>query len=124
MPFTVQGLEKIQAARLKLLKAMEPSGAFGRAVLYATTELFEGVQGRIHVDTGTYRAAQIPKVQGLVDQIYTGAYRNPKSGTAASVYGPYEEARGGSHAAYANTVRSDAPGVLGQAAKLVIEDLP
>lgn len=124
MPFTVRGLEKIQAARLQLLKAMEPQGAFGRAVLYATTELAQGVMERIHVDTGTYRAAQIPRVQGLVGRVYTGAYRNPKSGTPASVYGPYEEARGGSHAAYANTYKSDGPRVLGRAAQMVREDLP
>jgi hypothetical protein len=120
MPFTVQGLEKIQAARMQLIYAMQPNGALGKAVLLGTTQMFRGVQTRIHRDTGTYAAAQIPKVNGLKGMVYTGAYKNPKSGQAASVYGPFEEARGGGHAAYANTFKGDAPGVMHDAIKIVI----
>ena len=124
MPFTIQGLEKIQAARLKLLQDMQPSGALGKAVLYATTELYSGVKGRIHKDTGTYSAAQIVKVSGLVGQVYTGAYSNPKSGTAASVYGPYEEARGGSHATYSNTYQQDGVRIAETAGAMIVKELP
>lgn len=124
MPFSVKGLEKIQAARMQLIYAMQPTGALGKAVLLGTTQMFRGVQTRIHRDTGTYAAAQIPKVNGLKGIVYTGAYKNPKSGQAASVYGPYEEARGGGHAAYANTYRSDSAGVMEDAIKIVIAELP
>jgi hypothetical protein len=124
MPFTVQGLEKIQQARMRLIADMQPSGGLGKAVLYGTTQMFRGVQTRIHRDTGTYAAAQIPKVDGLKGSVRTGAYKNPKSGQSASVYGPYEEARGGGHAAYANTFKGDAPGVMGDAIKIVVSELP
>jgi hypothetical protein len=59
-------------------------------------------------------------VQGLSGRIYTASNRNPKGGTAASTYGPYEEARGGAHAAYANTFKGDAPGVM-NAIKIIVE---
>lgn len=124
MPFTVQGLEKIQAARLKLLQDMQPSGGLGKAVLYGTLQMQKGLAGRIHVDTGTYKAAQVTNVHGLVGRTYTAAYRNPKSGTPAGVYGPYEEARGGSHAAYANTFNQDGQRVLNEAGQIVIAELP
>lgn len=122
--FTVKGLEKIQAGRMQLIYAMQPQGALGKAVLYGTVQMFRGVQTRIHRDTGTYAAAQIPKVDGLHGMVRTGNYKNPKSGQSAAVYGPYEEARGGGHAAYANTFKGDAPGVMEDAIKIVIASLP
>jgi hypothetical protein len=124
MPFTVLGLEKIQAARLKLLQDMQPAGALGKAVLYGTLEIQKGLVGRIHVDTGTYKAAQVTNVHGLIGRTYTAAYRNPKSGTAASVYGPYEEARGRAHAAYGNTFNQDGQSILNEAGKMVASELP
>ena len=124
MPFTVQGLEKIQAARLRLIQEMQPDGALGKAVVYGTLAMQKGLVSRIHRDTGTYAAAQITNVHGLVGRIYTGAYRNPRSGQSASAYGPYEEARGGSHAAYGTTYREESPAIEARAIALVMGDLP
>jgi hypothetical protein len=124
MPFTVQGLEKIQAARLKLIQEMQPDGALGKAVVYGTLAMQKGLVSRIHRDTGTYAAAQITNVHGLVGRIYTGAYRNSRSGAAASTYGPIEESRGGSHAAYANTYREDGQSALGEMQRIVESSLP
>jgi hypothetical protein len=120
----VQGYEQIQAANRKLLQAMLPSGALGKAVLYGTQQMQKGTTARAHVDTGTYKASQTADVHGLIGRVYTASNRNPKSGAAASAYGPYEEARGGSHAAYATTFSQDAPGVMVEAIKLVIAELP
>lgn len=124
MPFTVQGLEKIQAAKLKMLAAMQPQGGLGKAVLYATKAMAEGVIQRAHRDTGTLAASIIPRVSGLRGLVYTGAYQNPKSGTPASVYAPFEEARGGSHALYARTFQEDGLRVLEEAGKIIIAELP
>jgi len=121
---TVQGFEAIQNANRKLLESMKPSGALGKAVLYGTVQMQRGVITRAHTDTGTYKASQKGDVQGLTGRVYTASNRNPKSGAFASAYGPYEEARGGSHAAYANTFKGDAPGVMGDAIKIVIAELP
>lgn len=121
---TVQGYEQIQAANRQLLDAMRPSGALGQAVLYGAQQLAKGTTARVHVDTGTYKASQTADVRGLVGTVYTASNRNPKSGAAASAYGPYEEARGGSHAAYATTFKDDAPGVMAEAIRLVVAALP
>lgn len=120
----VQGYEAIQNANRKLLEAMKPSGGLGKAVLYGTVQMQRGVITRAHRDTGTYASAQTADARGLSGQVYTASNRNPKSGEAASAYGPYEEARGGSHAAYGTTFRSDAPGVMADAIKIVVSELP
>jgi hypothetical protein len=120
----VKGYQEIQDAERKLLAEMKPSGALGKAVLYATTQMQRGTISRAHRDTGTYAASQTTDMQGLSGSVYTKSNRNPKSGEAASVYGPYEEARGGSHAAYATTFKSDAPGVMVDAIAIIIAELP
>jgi hypothetical protein len=121
---TVQGYEEIQAAQRKLLEALKPSGALGKAVLYGTVQMQRGTMSRAHRDTGTYAASQTADVQGLAGRVYTAGNANPRTGEAASAYGPYEEARGGGHAAYGTTFKSDAPGVIGDAIKIIIAELP
>jgi hypothetical protein len=121
---TVQGYEQIQEAQRKLVEALKPSGGLGKAVLYGTVQMQRGTISRIHRDTGTYAASQAADVQGLTGSVYTKANRNPKSGTAASVYGPHEEARGGGHAAYGTTFKSDAPGVMADAIAIIVSELP
>jgi hypothetical protein len=120
----VKGYQEIQDAERKLLEAMKPSGGLGKAVLYGTTQMQRGTISRVHRDTGTYAASQATTIQGLSGSVYTKPNRNPKSGLAASAYGPYEEARGGSHAAYGTTFKSDAPGVMGDALAIIIAELP
>lgn len=120
----VQGYEQLQVAAQKLLEAVKPSGGLGKAVVYATGEYQKGVQGRAHVDTGTYKSSITPDVQGLTGRVYTAANRNPRSGASASTYGPYEEARGGSHAAYGATYREESPAIAARAIELVMGDLP
>jgi hypothetical protein len=120
----VTGFEELQAANRKLIESMKPSGALGKAVVYGVQQFQKGTTARAHRDTGTYAASQMTNVQGLVGRVYTASNRNPKSGGVASVYGPIEEARGGSHAAYATTFATDAPGVMGTAIGLVIAELP
>jgi len=121
---TVQGYQQLQAAFEKIVADMRPNGGLGRAVLYATQQYQAGVKGRAHVDTGTYQSSITPDVQGLMGRVYTAANRNPKSGAAASVYGPYEERRGGSHAAYGLTFQQDTPRIAGEAIRIVVAELP
>lgn len=120
----VQGYQEIQDAERKLLEAMKPAGGLGKAVLYGTAQMQRGTISRIHRDTGTYAASQATAMQGLTGSVYTKPNKNPKGGESASVYGPYEEARGGSHAAYGTTFKVDAPGVMGDAIAIIIAELP
>lgn len=49
----VQGYEQLQAARMKLVADMQPSGGLGAAVIYATQRYQAGTQSRVHVATDT-----------------------------------------------------------------------
>jgi len=123
MTITVRGYEEIQAANMRILEGMKPDGALGRAVLYATRALQQGTASRAHRDTGTLAASQMAEVQGLQGRVYTADNANPKSGDLASVYGPFEEARGGDHAFYNQTMESDAPTILEVAGAQIVREL-
>ena len=121
---TVQGYEKIQEARRQFVYAMQPQGAFGAANKYATLQLMRGVRARAHVATGTYRASITPEFDGLYGRVYVAPNRNPVSGQSASVYGPHEEARGGSHAAFAGAMAQDGARALQDGVNILIRALP
>jgi hypothetical protein len=74
----VQGYEQIQAANRKLLQAMQPSGALGKAVLYGTQQMQKGTTARAHVDTGTYKASQTADVHGLIGTRVHGQQSQPE----------------------------------------------
>lgn len=120
---TVQGYQELQAAQRKLVEAMEPTGALGEAVKQTTLKMQKGVISRAHELTGTYKASQMIEVDGLNGRVYTAANQSPRGGVA-SVYGPIEEARGGSHAAYGATVEADAIPALEEAGRLIVSKLP
>ena len=121
---TIEGYEKIQEAQRKLVYEMKPSGAFGRANQYATLQLMRAVRVRAHVDTGTYRSSIAAEFDGLYGRVYVASNRNPKSGQAASVYAPYEEARGGSHAAFAQAQAQEGQRAMQEGTQILIQALP
>ncbi len=121
---TIVGLPELQAAAQKLRQAVAVGGGLGGAVAYATKAYSEALRGAVHVDTGTYQSAQSFELSGLVGRAYTGDKRNPRSGQSAAAYGPYEEARGGSHAAYATTYSQQSPRIAGEALTILIGALP
>lgn len=103
---------------------MSVGGGLGGAVAYATKVYSQTLQHAVHVDTGTYSAAQTYQVDGLTGRAFTSDKTNPKTGQAASVYGPYEEARGGGHAAYGTTYQRDTPRIVGEALTILVGSLP
>jgi len=101
---TITGIQAVQAANLRAIAAMKPSGALGRAVLYGTTEAHRYAVAITHVDMGALQASHRIKMKqgGLRGEIYIDpATTNPRSGQRPVVYGFYEHERGGSHAFYA-----------------------
>jgi hypothetical protein len=104
---TIQGIQKLQAVNVRMIAALKPSNALGRAIRFATAEAHRYLVTIIHRDTGAYAAAQRMGIEagGARGVVYTdpGA-TNPRSGQKPVDYGPHEEARGGSHAAYQRTV--------------------
>ena len=120
----VKGYEQLQAANLKLLSAVKPTGALGAANLYATKSMLRGVIGRAHADTGTYKSSMRAEFNGLTGRVYVAPNRNPKSGGIAAIYGKYEEARGGSHAAFANTASQDEAKAAQDGIQIIVGALP
>lgn len=119
---TITGVQEAQAANLRRIAALKPGGAFGQAIQYAAATLHRYAVGITHVDTGTLRASHRIRMEsgGLRAVIYIDAGAvNPRSGQRASVYGPHEHARGGSHAFYARTVSEAGPAVIKQVADMV-----
>ncbi|MFA9204999.1 MAG: hypothetical protein ACEQSH_00940 [Bacteroidia bacterium] len=121
---TIKGYAEIQEANRKLVYATKPQGAFGAANKYATLQLMRGVRVRAHVDTGTYRSSISAEFNGLYGRVYVAPNRNPKGGGLASVYGAYEEARGGGHAAFANATSQDGDRAAQAGIQIMIEALP
>lgn len=120
----VTGTAEAQAAIAAILKALGSGGALGKAVEAATTTYREGTAQRAHVDTGTFAGAQEVEYAALLGRVYTGDARNPISGEPASTYAPYEEARGGGHAAYQQTFAGDTPKAIDAAKATLLAALP
>lgn len=110
---TITGLQEAQARNNRRIAALQPSGEFGRAILYATTEVHRYAVGVTHVDTGSLRASHRMEVSGIRGMVYLdpGA-ANPRSGQRTAVYGPHEHARGGSHAFYQRTISEAGAGIM------------
>lgn len=124
MPFdpklTITGLQEAQAANNRRIAALKPSGAFGRAIQYATTAAHRYAIAETHVDTGALRASHRMEISGLRGRVFIdpGA-ANPRSGRLTSLYGFYEHERGGSHAFYANVVATRRDEIVAQAEKMI-----
>lgn len=117
MKLTIKGIQESQARNLRRIAALRPNSTFGRVIRDATIRAYRYAEAITHVDTGSLRASHRMQVQGLRGRIYLDpSARNPRSGLPVSVYGPYEHARGGSHAFYHRTVVERGPEIGKQAA--------
>jgi hypothetical protein len=126
-PYSVEikGFQEIQEASRKLVYAMNPRGAMGQANRYTTLQMMRAVRVRAHKDTGTYAASIQAEFDGLHGRVYVGDNRNPKTGQSAAVYGKFEEARGGSHAAFAQASSgADAAAAAQDGIQIIIGALP
>lgn len=119
----VQGYEALQAANKRWLDAVQPAGALGRAVLYATSIFRQAAIAGTPVDTGTLRASHLVDVQGLHALLYIAPHRNPKRGGLANQYGPVIHQRGGRYAFYGNAFDSTYQPAADGVAKLILEAL-
>lgn len=124
MKIAVQGLPGLQTLARQFRDTALPNGALSKAVASATQAYADGTQRRAHRDTGTMASAQTAEVTGLLGRVYTANASNPKTGQAASVYAPAEEARGGAHAFYAPTFAQDTPHIAAEALRIITGALP
>lgn len=102
---TIKGLQEAQRANIQEIAAVKPSGGLGRAVKYATIEAHRIAVTETDVITGSLRASHRMKVLSARGEVYIDPSAvNPRTRQRPVDYGPFEEARGGHHAFYANTV--------------------
>lgn len=122
---TIRGLQEAQAANVQIIAALRPSGAFGRAIQYATASAHRYAASVTAVDTGAWRASHRMAVTGLRGDVFLAAGAlNPRSGTPVETYATIWEARGGRHAAYRRTVDEAGPRIQAEAGAMVLGDLP
>ena len=124
---TIRGIQEAQRANERIIAAMRPRGAFGRAIQVATSRVHRYAIAVSHVDTGAMRAShrmrlQLAQLMGIVSLDQSA--RNPRSGVPTHVYGYYEHERGGSHAFYARTVQEAGPRIVADAGHMIRRGLP
>jgi hypothetical protein len=95
----ISGLQEAQAANLRDIQAVKPSGGLGRAVEMVTIDAHRYSLTVTHVDTGALRASQrMDMVAPARWHIFIDpSARNPRSNVLVSQYAEVENARGGSH---------------------------
>jgi len=104
MSARIRGIQEAQDGMLRTAAAFRPNGAFGDAVKEATIYLHRYAVSITHVDSGALRASHHIELRGRMGAIYISPSAVRSDGGRPSVYGPYEHARGGSHAFYARTL--------------------
>jgi len=118
---TITGIQQAQAANNRLVAAVRPTGAAGRAVKYGTIEANRVAQILTHVDTGALRASHRIQYAGLQGRVFLDpSATNPRSHALTSVYGPIEEQRGSTHAFYKRTIDEHGQRILSEMARIVI----
>lgn len=133
MRITIQGLQEAQQANAQAINALQPKGAYGRAVQFMTTEAHRRAIANTPWDTGGLRAAHRMKIKGLRARVFLdpGA-RNPRQGGARPAeYGPrlHEQGmrpglRGGIRAFYQYTAEHDGPKIVKRAMSILRKGLP
>lgn len=102
---SIKGLQEAQARNNKRIANLKPPGAFGKLIRYFTALLHRFMVQVTHVDTGALRASERMDVDGLHGRVYVDPNAvNPRDGKRTSVYGVFENARGGEHAFFDRTV--------------------
>ena len=124
MNVTIQGIQEAQRANQQIIVALQPSGALGRAIQYATAQAHRYAVGITHVDTGALRASHRMEFTGLRGVVYIDQGSINPNGARPGVYGPIEHARGGSHAFYARTAHEAGPSIANTATQAFLRGLP
>ena len=103
--FAIKGIQEAQAENAKRIARLQPHGEVGQKIKELTTSAHRYAVSITHVLSGSLRASHRMELKGLRGRIYIDPTSvNPRSGQKPSVYGFYENKRGGEHAFYDRTV--------------------
>lgn len=101
---SIYGIQQTQANLNRIAAANRPNGVVAAAVEGATQAAHRYAVYVTHVDTGALKGAHRYTVRGKRGEVYINPSAVRSDGRRPAQYGPYEHARGGSHAFYARTV--------------------
>ncbi len=104
MPVRIYGIQAAQAAMLRAVNAARPEGGLQAALKEAVPVAHRYAVAITHVDTGALKASHKITLHPTRAEIYLDPAARRSDGRAPAVYGPFEHARGGSHAFYRRVV--------------------
>ena len=96
----IDGIREAQQATLRAANAAKPGGAMSAAIKAATLEAQRQAVVKTHVDTGALRASHLVRIAKTQGEVYINPSARRSDGGRPAKYGPFEHARGGSHAFY------------------------
>jgi hypothetical protein len=103
---SITDIQERQQENIKRAAEFKPSGAAGKAIQFMTAAAHRYLVSKTHVwkyRGGGYRASQRMEVQELSGRLFVDPNTVNPRGQKPVEYSVYEEARGGEHAAYAQT---------------------
>ncbi len=130
---TIEGIQEASAANRRIIEAMKPDGALGRALKWLTTEAHRRATVNTPWDTGGLRNAHRMKVNGLRGEVYldSSAVNPRQGGSRPAEYGFHLHGqgmrpglRGGIRAFYQYTAERDGPDLVKRAGEMVRKELP
>lgn len=123
---TIEGIQEVQDANLQRIAAMKPAGAMGKAIKYGAIRLHRYAVAITHVwkyKGGGLRASHRMAVEGASAKIYIDPTTINPRGQRPSIYGPYEHARGGTHAFYNRTVAEEGPATGKRMGVIILDEV-
>ena len=127
----IQGLQEAQAANNKAIAALQPKGALGRAIKYATIAAQRWVVAHTHVWhykggglRASHRMAIYEEARAVWGELTIDPTAKNPRGQRPAIYGPIEHARGGSHAFYARAEDEAGMRIAQGAAEILYGGLP
>lgn len=126
MKISIRGLQRAQAMNKRAIEALKPSGALGRALQFVSLETHRYIVKITHRITGALASSRRMSIDygAMRGIVFTSpSARNPRSGALTSEYDVYEEARGGSHAAWQRTRSEIGEKVVRHGISMVVEGI-
>lgn len=124
---TITGIQRLQRANSKMIKALKPSGALGQAVKYALLSALRYARIITHKDTGALKASHFMMYDASAPSgsIYISPNtRNPVTNAMPSIYGVYEHGRGGTHRFYERVIEERGDRIGKRAVKVLKDAMP
>ena len=127
LKMTITGIQKLQRANSKMIKALEPANALGRAVKLALLSALRYARVITHVDTGALKASHFMMYDAGAPSgsiFISPDTRNPRTNEPPSIYGQIEHDRAGTHAFYARVIAERGDRIGKRALKILTAEFP